>query len=592
MSRGYPRRFGAYILLERLGVGGMSEVDLARRASDPEDYVRLVVLKRIKADRHDDKSFVRMFRDEARITSHLHHQNIAQLFDFGQVDDEYFLALEYIPGVDLREVQNAAIEKGKRLPIRVTLTILCNVLSALDYAHSRVNNVGKSMNIVHRDVNPRNIMLSTRGEVKLIDFGVAKAEDRLERTRTDHVKGKFAYMAPEQVDGSGIDNRADLFAIGLTMHEMVAGQGPFHGLSQVQILHKLMSGRLPSLPPVSDLPNPDSLSLVHERALAADKEDRYPNANAMRKDLETVADTVGGLCTPLELMAFLRRLDPQIERRLQDKITTFSGKIDLPPIAHEPTPIAPLDAHEVTRDAPPPMLLDNSSSGTAVRSIGIAFGGAAVAAALFGVIALVTLLVGIYVWTLPVERTEALVPAVVTEVPSLIPVIAEPSGDSSEPSPSDLQPRPEPSEPRTAPAPVERLGPTSPSPVMSESVALEPVVVAPEPVVVAPEPVVVVPEPVVVVPEPVVPEPVVVVPQAVLSAPEPTPAAEPEAVFGTIQVTSAIRGLAILLDGEDTGRVTPARMRATVGAHSVQVDGFTVQTITVRDGLVTNALFR
>nr|MBA2320911.1 serine/threonine protein kinase [Deltaproteobacteria bacterium] len=249
----YPAPYASYMLLERLGTGGMSEVDLARRSVSGAGYVRLVVIKRIKADRTGDSSFVRMFKDEARITSELDHGNIGRVYDFGKEGDEYYLVLEYVPGVDLRQLISELAERKQRVPLRIALGILVRVLDALEHAHTKRDALGRPMSVVHRDVNPRNVMLSVRGDVKLIDFGVAFAEDRLERTRTDHVKGKFSYMAPEQISGEKVDHRADLYAVGLTLNELLTGQGTFSGLNQIQILHRMMSGEIPKLPPVPEL---------------------------------------------------------------------------------------------------------------------------------------------------------------------------------------------------------------------------------------------------------------------------------------------------------------------------------------------------
>ncbi|MBW1878622.1 MAG: serine/threonine protein kinase, partial [Deltaproteobacteria bacterium] len=332
----YPQPYGDYVLLERLGVGGMSEVDLARKAVQDTDFVRFVVIKRIKADLTDDESFVRMFKDEARITAELHHNNIANVYDFGRHGDEYYMALEYVPGTDLRRIINTLRKRHQTIPLRIGLKILADMLSGLGYAHDQVDAVGQNMNIVHRDVNPRNVMISTRGEVKLIDFGVAKAANRLERTRTDHVKGKFAYMAPEQITAGEIDHRADLFAVGLMLHEVVTGYGPLAGLSQVQIMHRLMAGRLPELPPPSELADPKPLQRVYSRAIAVKPENRYPSAAALRRDLEEVAEPLGGLVTRQELVAFLQQVDPALEDRLREKASSYSGPLQPSQVATAP----------------------------------------------------------------------------------------------------------------------------------------------------------------------------------------------------------------------------------------------------------------
>ena len=216
----YPEPFASYVLLEHLGSGGMSQVDLARRAVADGAYVRFVVIKRIHTKNEGSERHVVMFQDEARIHSELHHSNIAQLYDFGEEGDSFFLVMEYVPGMDLRSVQRSLLHRHRRhIPLRVALSVIAETLKGLEYAHSAVDTRGRPMNVVHRDVNPRNVMLSVRGDVKLIDFGVAKAEDKLDTTRTHVLKGKIAYMAPEQMDDRPIDARADLFAVGLMLQE-------------------------------------------------------------------------------------------------------------------------------------------------------------------------------------------------------------------------------------------------------------------------------------------------------------------------------------------------------------------------------------
>ena len=232
MTASYPRPYGSYLLLEPLGAGGMSAVDLAQRTVDDASYVRFVVIKRIHEHLSGQPGFVKMFQYEARINAELQHENIAQVYDFGRIDQEWYLAMEYVPGTDRTGSQGT---RRPRLPPRIALRILCDVLSALNYAHTRMDTYGQPMNVVHRDVGPRNIMISLRGEVKLIDFGVAKADNRENETEVHTIKGKFAYMAPEQIDESlSVDGRADLFALGILLYELVNGEHPFAGLGRVQ----------------------------------------------------------------------------------------------------------------------------------------------------------------------------------------------------------------------------------------------------------------------------------------------------------------------------------------------------------------------
>ena len=320
----YPRPFGNYLLLERLGAGGMAEVDLARRSVAQGHVHRFVVIKRLGVDKAMDEGFVRMFKDEARITAQLHHHNIAQVYDFGIEGKEFFLAMEYVPGLDLREVQHALARQGRMLPGRVSLSVLAKVLEALQYAHHFVDTTGTPLNIVHRDVNPRNVMLSLSGEVKLIDFGVAKAEGRLEKTEGQSFKGKFAYMAPEQVEGaSEVDGRADLFSVGLMLHELVTGVHPFAGMRQGQIVHRLMSGQVARLGDNVAGLDRASVERVHRKALAVERHQRYRDAEAFRQDILSLLRPIGGPCSRQEMADFLRRADPEMAGDLNQRLASY-----------------------------------------------------------------------------------------------------------------------------------------------------------------------------------------------------------------------------------------------------------------------------
>ena len=371
----YPLPFGSYVLLEHLGRGGMADVELARRAVDDARFVRFVVIKRIQTRHLDDKSFVRMFTDEARISAELQQEHIAQVYDFGQVGEEYFLAMEYVPGVNLRHVQRALASRGQVPPFRVTLRVLADVLSALQYAHARVDTYGRQMRLVHRDVNPRNVMLSVRGEVKLIDFGVAKADTRSEQTVGKSMKGKFAYMAPEQIEpGTEIDGRTDLFAMGLVMHELVAGRSPYAGMNEAQIIRETMSGPVPSLKVPALFPDAAALRAIHDKALAKKPEDRYLDAAAMRDDIVRVGACVGGLASREEMAEFLRKVAPDDVAQITERLKTYrdSGPISLaPPVSPPPPRPAALeldraDAHTIVPEESIPSRPPKTSPGTLV----------------------------------------------------------------------------------------------------------------------------------------------------------------------------------------------------------------------------------
>ena len=369
----YPSTYGRYTLLESIGQGGMSAIDLAQISVTNAQYLRFVVIKRMQAKFTEQENFVLMFKDEARINAELQHNKIAQVYDFGQFGDEYFIAMEYIPGVDLRVLQRELAKQAKGIPIRITLRILSDVCEALYYAHTRLDTYGRPMNVVHRDVNPRNIMISIRGEVKLIDFGVAKADNRLDETVGHTIKGKFAYMSPEQIEGGKVDGRADLFAVALTLHELVDGRRPFAGLNEVQIMHRVLSGNIPPLLGPKDHPQPELVQAIHECGLATEAKDRYPSAGHMQEAIDHAAKACGGLATDAELAAFLRSIMPEETQAIAHRLDRYRKEITQPnglmssyenSIAHE----LPTELFQKTKDSIPPPPTNSPYLSTSVQS--------------------------------------------------------------------------------------------------------------------------------------------------------------------------------------------------------------------------------
>ena len=275
---------GRYRLVERLAAGGMAEVYLARMQSDG-GLEKTVVVKTILPELTGSEDVRNMMLDEARIGFALRHQNIAQVLDVGREGDTLYVAIEHIDGLDMarfhRECQRAEID----IDPMVVAWIGVEVLRALDYAHRRKNEAGAPMNIVHRDITPHNVLLSVEGEVKLTDFGIARARDRLVKTTTGSTKGKLAYMAPEQGAGAALDQRADLFGVAASLYEMLCGAPPFDGASAIEILGKLKAGvvqplaeRCPDLDPL--------LAGIIDQALSKDPAARPATAAAMRRPLE------------------------------------------------------------------------------------------------------------------------------------------------------------------------------------------------------------------------------------------------------------------------------------------------------------------
>lgn len=218
-----PRPFGPYTLVRRIAVGGMAEVYVAV-ARGVGGFEKLVALKLIHPEHSEDDSFVRMLIDEAKLTVMLTHANIAQTFDLGCVDRRYFMVLEYVDGADLARLLDSMIAHRRPMPVEAALFITNRIAQALDYAHRKTDPMGRSLRVIHRDVSPQNILVSREGDVKLTDFGIAKAALRTSETEVGVIKGKYCYMSPEQAWADPIDHRSDIFSAGAVLYELITGR--------------------------------------------------------------------------------------------------------------------------------------------------------------------------------------------------------------------------------------------------------------------------------------------------------------------------------------------------------------------------------
>ena len=275
-----PNQFGRYYLIDRLGEGGMAEVYTAV-AFGAENFRRAFVIKLLHSTAQRTESLVNMFIDEAKLAASLVHGNIIPVYDFGKVGDEYFMAQEYVLGRDLRRLQAAVNKKdGKPLDPRIAVYIVREGLRALEYAHTRMTDDGRPMGIVHRDVSPNNILISARGEVKLLDFGIAKRDEgRLHQTQTGVVKGNVQYMAPEQARGEPVDARADVCAMGLVLYFLLTGRSLYRGDNAYNLLIQAAQGLTPELAAgLQAIPAP--LAAILRVALEPDREQRFQSASA------------------------------------------------------------------------------------------------------------------------------------------------------------------------------------------------------------------------------------------------------------------------------------------------------------------------
>jgi serine/threonine protein kinase len=293
--------YGKYFLLEKLATGGMGEVFLARQQG-PAGFEKILVVKKILNHLTENKEFVELFLGEARLAARMNHRNIVQVFELGEHDGTYFIAMEYVAGKSLREVIDAAQKRHERIPPEIARSIAEQICDGASYAHNLTDITGRSLNIIHRDLNPQNVLLSFGGDVKVIDFGIAKSEISTVKTEAGMIKGKFVYMSPEQSLAKELDKRSDVFAIGITLYEMLTGQNPFHKSNIVSTLEAIQ--RSEPQPPSEWDPSLAPFDPILAKALDKDRERRYADASEMQEDLRRIVLPRA----PERLSAFLARL--------------------------------------------------------------------------------------------------------------------------------------------------------------------------------------------------------------------------------------------------------------------------------------------
>ncbi|MEQ8280379.1 MAG: serine/threonine-protein kinase [Deltaproteobacteria bacterium] len=277
--------YGKYQLHEKLATGGMAEVFRAMSTSIG-GFSKMVALKRILPHLSTDAEFVSLFIDEAKLTVALNHGNIVQVFDFGRIETNYFIAMELVDGKDMTQVLIKQSKQRRTVPLEVAFFILSETLRGLEYAHKRRGRDGENLNIVHRDVSPHNVLVSYDGEVKITDFGIAKARTKVSLTRPGVVLGKFAYMSPEQARGLDVDARSDVYSAGITLYETLTGRRLFYSEDPSQILAKVRNPKVPPPSRYNELIPPHVDEMVM-KALAIDPDDRFSTAREFATALET-----------------------------------------------------------------------------------------------------------------------------------------------------------------------------------------------------------------------------------------------------------------------------------------------------------------
>ncbi|MEW5849879.1 MAG: serine/threonine-protein kinase [Myxococcota bacterium] len=300
------QRLGRYVLLERIAAGGMAEVFRAV-AVGSAGFAKPLAIKRVLPHLASDQSFATMLIDEAKIASTLTHPNILQVLDLGRHAEVYFIAMEFVAGQPLNSVLARAIKAGVRVPLELAVHVVSQALQGLAYAHQKTDATGRPMGIIHRDVSPQNIMVAYDGSVRLADFGIAKAAQRSTQTLTGSIKGKPRYMSPEQVLGEAVDQRMDIYAMGVVLHELITMRRMRTGDNDLKIIQDVASGAFPRFEDVGVQVPPEVAAVVY-RALAPAPSDRWQDASSFAHALDDLSRTQGWHCGQPQVAAFMRSL--------------------------------------------------------------------------------------------------------------------------------------------------------------------------------------------------------------------------------------------------------------------------------------------
>jgi serine/threonine protein kinase len=306
------QQLGKYQLIRKLATGGMAEVYLAK-AAGPMGFEKTLVLKRILPHLAEDPSFVEMFLGEAKLAAQLNHPNIVQIFDFGEADGEYFLAMEFIDGPNLRVLLKRATAAGLTLPPALCARLIAAACEGLAFAHDFQDpSTGELIGLIHRDISPDNILVSRQGAVKVVDFGIAKAAGQSHKTQSGVIKGKLAYMPAEQVRAKTLDRRVDVYALGVVLYELLTGHKPFDAPTDASLMQAILFE--PQTPAAQHRPDlPESLQHILERALAKDRDQRYPDCLTLASDLEEFIQSVGKPVTTQQIVQLVAQVAPNTD---------------------------------------------------------------------------------------------------------------------------------------------------------------------------------------------------------------------------------------------------------------------------------------
>lgn len=355
MAATRPTRLGKYDLVARIAKGGMAEIYLARQRG-MVGFSRLVVVKRILPHLAEETEFVSMFMEEARLAALINHQNVVQIFDVGQHEGSYFIAMEFIDGPSLGVISRTARRNRSPLPYPIAAEIVAQACDGLHAAHQLQDEGGATMELVHRDVSPHNLMIARSGAVKLLDFGIAKAQDSSVHTHTGKIKGKYPYMSPEQCRGDPLDRRTDIFSLGIVFHELVVGVRLFKRSTDLMVLKAITEEPVPN--PSELQPGiPSAIGAVIMRSLARDPADRYGTAEEMRRAVRRALQRLEVKGTAKMLAAYL---DANFAQLLETRAAALQQVLSLEVGASAPPLVRGLDEGSVstmgpTGQSPPPV---------------------------------------------------------------------------------------------------------------------------------------------------------------------------------------------------------------------------------------------
>lgn len=337
-------RFGQYVLLEKIATGGMAEVWKAR-SRGVEGFQKIVAIKKILPHLSDDQDFIEMFIDEAKLAAQLNHNNIIHIYDLGKIHSSYYIAMEYVEGWDLKTILKRAQERDHPMSVELALFAASKIAAALDYAHRKRDFQDREMGLVHRDVSPQNVLISEEGDIKLCDFGIAKAASKVSQTQAGALKGKLQYMSPEQAWGKAIDKRSDVFALAAVLFEMLTGRRLFTGDNDLSILEQVREARVTPPSELNEEVTPE-IDRIVMKALQKDPANRYQTAGEMARDIDQILYSFKPTPTSADLAIYMHRLSspeplPFVEPEPVIEPTPEPAPVAVPAPAVTPSAAAP-----------------------------------------------------------------------------------------------------------------------------------------------------------------------------------------------------------------------------------------------------------